>query len=105
MVESVRDLYAKLICKKSGQAAANLTDRELFSQRNCACPGKASRLETYPSHRKLKQTSLQKPSPRPRPASLASLPTTSRNRKRTTVTSRSLKLKRHSRGPRAPHLH
>ncbi|KAH3788578.1 hypothetical protein DPMN_166723 [Dreissena polymorpha] len=33
---SVRDLYAKLICKKSGQAAANLTDRELFIQRNCA---------------------------------------------------------------------
>ncbi|KAH3779933.1 hypothetical protein DPMN_157742 [Dreissena polymorpha] len=25
--KSVRDLYAKLICKKSGQATANLTDR------------------------------------------------------------------------------
>ncbi|KAH3869451.1 hypothetical protein DPMN_032620 [Dreissena polymorpha] len=34
--KSVRDLYAKLICKKSGQAAANLTDREQFIQRNCA---------------------------------------------------------------------
>ncbi|XP_052271527.1 uncharacterized protein LOC127872236 [Dreissena polymorpha] len=35
--KSVRNLYAKLICKKSCQAAANLTDRELFIQRNCAC--------------------------------------------------------------------
>eukprot|EP00057_Strongylocentrotus_purpuratus_P016517 XP_011670991.1 PREDICTED: mediator of RNA polymerase II transcription subunit 15-like [Strongylocentrotus purpuratus] len=34
--KSVRDLYTKLISKKSGQAAANLTDRELFIQRNCA---------------------------------------------------------------------
>lgn len=34
--KSVRDLYAKLLSKKSGQAAANLTDRELFIQRNCA---------------------------------------------------------------------
>lgn len=34
--KSVQDLYAKLLSKKSGQAAANLTDRELFIQRNCA---------------------------------------------------------------------
>lgn len=34
--KSARDLYAKLLSKKSGQAAANLTDRELFIQRTCA---------------------------------------------------------------------
>ncbi|XP_054644377.1 cilia- and flagella-associated protein 251-like isoform X2 [Dunckerocampus dactyliophorus] len=34
--KSVRDLYTKLLSKKSGQAAPNLTDRELFVQRNCA---------------------------------------------------------------------
>ncbi|KAH3749538.1 hypothetical protein DPMN_184036 [Dreissena polymorpha] len=34
--KSVRDLYAKLICKTSCKAAANLTDRKLFIQRNCA---------------------------------------------------------------------
>ena len=34
--KSARDLYAKLLSKKSGQAAANLTDRELFIQRICA---------------------------------------------------------------------
>ncbi|XP_052218100.1 uncharacterized protein LOC127835702 [Dreissena polymorpha] len=34
--KAVRNLYAKLICKKSGKAAANLTDSELFTQSNCA---------------------------------------------------------------------
>ncbi|XP_060799636.1 uncharacterized protein LOC132901336 [Neoarius graeffei] len=34
--KSARDLYAKLLSKKSGQAAANLMDRELFIQRTCA---------------------------------------------------------------------
>ena len=34
--KSVRDLYAKLLTKKSVQAVPNLTDRELFIQRNCA---------------------------------------------------------------------
>ncbi|KAH3709532.1 hypothetical protein DPMN_068995 [Dreissena polymorpha] len=34
--KSARDLHVMLICKKSGKAAANLTDRELFIQRNCA---------------------------------------------------------------------
>ncbi|XP_054613227.1 uncharacterized protein LOC129170069 [Dunckerocampus dactyliophorus] len=34
--KSVRVLYTKLLSKKSGQAAPNLTDRELFIQRNCA---------------------------------------------------------------------
>ncbi|XP_041474526.1 uncharacterized protein LOC121423264 [Lytechinus variegatus] len=34
--KSVRDLYTKLLSKKSGQAVANLTDRELFIKMNCA---------------------------------------------------------------------
>ncbi|XP_029974768.1 uncharacterized protein LOC115408260 [Salarias fasciatus] len=34
--KSARDLYAKIHTKKSGQAATNFTDRELFIRRTCA---------------------------------------------------------------------
>lgn len=34
--KSVRDLYAKQLSNKSGQAASKLTDRKLFIQRTCA---------------------------------------------------------------------
>ncbi|XP_064093789.1 uncharacterized protein LOC135206296 [Macrobrachium nipponense] len=52
---SVRDLYAKLLSKKSGQAAAKLTDRELFIHRTCAFlhkevkPRKASQTSDFSS--------------------------------------------------------
>ena len=73
--KSVRDLYAKLICKKSGQAAANLTDRELFIQRNCAFlhkevkPRKGQPLRNIP----LTQETLANQPPKAQPSASTSV--------------------------------